>query len=242
MPKPSILLVPRTQEVVEETAQQFRRLPLTIVPLGLFRVHFLHPVCPPFSTFSGALATSKNGIQALARRHFPTHRPLGVVGKASEEYAHSLGYKNCLVSSTGSAEGLLPLFKEHCEQHRDAHLLYSHGDKTRYALDTLFGGQGLKVTPLCTYRLEEQGKARSVFLKHLLPQPWGVVVLSLRVCGLLNTLFVKEKLQVALRETRFFFLSETLAAQAHALIPSQKRVARHPTLDSLCEEISTYFV
>ncbi|MGB1230029.1 MAG: uroporphyrinogen-III synthase [Holosporaceae bacterium] len=197
------LVIPRALNEAKDTAHFFEDVAVAVKAIALFDVLFKPPKTPVPKS-AAVCVTSKNGVRALARFGVPKDSLLFVVGQASYDLAETLGYQNCLVSSDGTAKGLVDLVVQKAQARP---LFYLRGQEVRYPLKATLSKRGLSLCEHCVYKVILRPQGVKQLHQALLSKPWGVVVLSLRIAQVLKDVITTNRLQPFLNETHFFALS-----------------------------------
>ena len=116
-----MLLVTRPQPEADILAERLRGMGFETLIQPMLHIDFLDDVAAlaPKETLQAILATSANGVRALARhrKHLSGDVPLLAIGKATAQEAHSRGFAPVSVAS-GDANSLVELAMQQCR--RDA--------------------------------------------------------------------------------------------------------------------------
>lgn len=233
----SILVVPRAKEDLAETLDIFEDLSLKTEGVCLFDVVFER--APDFFyNHKGDIdlfgcATSKNGVRVLKKWGFPSTFPLFVVGNASRHLASNLGFQNIFTSSDSTAQGLCKPIQQFVAQKRlqTGCGIYVHGDMVRFDLKHTVEKMGCVCVAYKGYKLVSNPKERDRLRTLLRNNPFGVLVLSMRVAKSIAELVVEQG--ITLEKTFFFSNSDACATPLKPLFRERVLCSTSPTLLSV---------
>lgn len=147
------LLVTRPRPDAEAQARKLRDLGHEPLVAPLLRVEFLDAGPLPLDNVQALIATSRNGLRALARNEALEKAkalPLFAVGPATAAMADSLGFAR-IEEGDGTAAALAPLIAETCDSRRDA-LLHLAGERLAADLGGELEKRGFTVLQPRLYR------------------------------------------------------------------------------------------
>jgi len=137
------VLVTRPREDAEETAVRLRARGHTVLIAPLIEIRFVDGPEIPFGGVQAILATSSNGVHALARRTSRRDVPLFAVGAQTARAAHSSGFAT-VKSADGDARALAAATVNWAKPNAGA-LLHAAGAETKGALAESLRAAGFEV-------------------------------------------------------------------------------------------------
>ena len=137
------VLVTRPKEDAEETAVRLRARGHTVLIAPLIEIRFVDGPEIPFGGVQAILATSSNGVHALARRTSRRDVPLFAVGAQTARAAHSSGFAT-VKSADGDASALAAATVNWAKPNAGA-LLHAAGAETKGALAESLRAAGFEV-------------------------------------------------------------------------------------------------
>jgi uroporphyrinogen-III synthase len=137
------VLVTRPKEDAEETAVRLRARGHTVLIAPLIEIRFVDGPEIPFGGVQAILATSSNGVHALARRTSRRDVPLFAVGAQTARAAHSSGFAT-VKSADGDARALAAATVNWAKPNAGA-LLHAAGAETKGALAESLRAAGFEV-------------------------------------------------------------------------------------------------
>jgi uroporphyrinogen-III synthase len=143
------ILVTRPRESAEETAAKLRALGHAVMVAPLIEIQFADGPEISLENVQAILATSSNGVQALARR---THRrdvPLFAVGAQTARVAHDAGFL-IVKSANGDAVALAAAVVEWAKPDAGA-LLHAAGAETKGQLAQTIRARGFEIHSQVVY-------------------------------------------------------------------------------------------
>ena len=137
------VLVTRPREDAEETAVRLRARGHTVLIAPLIEIRFVDGPEIPFGGVQAILATSSNGVHALARRTSRRDVPLFAVGAQTARAAHISGFAT-VKSADGDARALAAATVNWAKPNAGA-LLHAAGAETKGALAESLRAAGFEV-------------------------------------------------------------------------------------------------
>lgn len=180
------------------------------------------------------LATSANGVRALAATTTDRRLPLYAVGRATAGAARDAGF-GAVESADGDVTALAGLVRARLEP-ADGVLVHVAGSDLAGDLSGLLSAAGFTVRRAVLYRARTAGMLDPAAAADLSAGTIaGVLFFSPRTARTFVTLARKAGLTGHVREVTAYCLSEAVAGAAAALEWSTVRVAERPDQDSLLE-------
>lgn len=143
------VLVTRPREDAEGIAQALERRGFEVVLEPLLDIHVLPDAALPLAGVQGILATSANGVRALAANGAPRDLPVWAVGPATAEKARELGF-SAVESAGGDVVRLAELVNRRVDPARGA-LLHAAGTKVAGDLSGDLERRGFEVRRAVLY-------------------------------------------------------------------------------------------
>jgi uroporphyrinogen-III synthase len=181
------------------------------------------------------IATSRNGLRALAKRPVPEEArslPLFAVGPGTAATARALGFER-VVRGPSSAQGLVTLIAERAEVNGGP-LLHLAGDTLAFDFAPELKRIGFHVLRPVVYRTtavaQLSGSTVARIRNGLID---GVLLLSPRTAEVYATLVNKHGLVAVIEDVLHFCLSAAVAQRLAPLGHVKMEVAAHPTLQEM---------
>ncbi len=206
----------------------------------LLRLAFPDPPPPlPLDRVQALIATSRNGLRALARMDETTRArartlPLFAVGESTAALAREMGFAEPHVGS-GTAKALAPLIARHCDPARGP-LLHLAGDRLAGDLAGALAESGLSLVQPVLYSMEEAEtlphQVRAAFREGWIE---GVILMSPRTARICARLLAEAEPDVreAARRAVHFCLSRAVADALAPLAPEKRCIAAAPSMEEL---------
>ncbi len=216
------VLITRPEPEAWQTQSQLEKLGLQVTSAPLLTIAFNDIASDAFDGASGVIATSTNGLRALAMSGLIDRvQPLQVyaVGEATAAFAEDLKLRN-ITAGRGTATDLLPVIAER-HATRPGHLIHLAGDYLAFDLAGALGSKNVKVVAQTVYR--------SIAADRLPPGVVGaiksgqinaVTLMSPRTAQIWVGLAAKHGVQTELNKVIHVCLSEAVATQ---LPPNSQR-------------------
>lgn len=224
-------LVTRPREDSEGVSRELRARGLDVAVEPLLNIRYLD-VAVDAEGVQGILATSANGVRALARLLPDRALPVWAVGDASAREARALGYHN-VESAGGDVETLAALVKDRCDSAMGA-FLHAAGSVTAGDLSGRLNEAGFVVRRLVLY---EARPAEAISAETAEALRAGALQLALffspRTAATFARLANAAGLAGATAGMGAYALSPAVAEQLAALPWAAVRVAAAPTQAAL---------
>ncbi|MGO1074621.1 uroporphyrinogen-III synthase [Inquilinus sp. CA228] len=230
-------LVTRPREEAERFADAMRDRGLDPVVAPILEIEPVDPGPIDLGDVQAVLATSRNGIDAFARRVTRRDLPVLAVGDATAELARSLGFRD-VASAAGDGDDLAELARARLDPAAGV-LLHPSGEEVARDLPALLAG--FTVRRIVLYRARPAAALPSAAMAALAdPGLAGVVFFSPRTAKVFATLAARVELTHRLAGLTAVCLSP---AVAQALDPSPwraVRIADRPDSPSLLARLSDF--
>jgi len=232
-------LVTRPREEAERFADAMRDRGLDPVVAPILEIEPVDPGRIDLADVQAVLATSRNGIDALARRVKRRDLPVLAVGDATAQLARSLGFRD-VASAAGDGDDLADLARARLDPAAGV-LLHPSGEDVARDLPALLAPAGFTVRRIVLYRARPVAALPSAAVAALAhPGLAGVVFFSPRTAKVFATLAARVELTHRLAGLTAVCLSP---AVAQALDPSPwraVRIADRPDSPSLLARLSDF--
>ena len=229
------LLVTRPQPDTDVQAEKLNALGHEVIAAPLLEVEFLEVSPLPFDAAQALIATSRNGLRALASSpelQAALKLPLYAVGKATADLARELGF-NEIHPGPGTAEELLPLIASECDPAAGA-LLHLAGERQAFDLKTALEDKKFKVEQPVVYRILLADSfaegAREALGKGILD---GVILMSPATAQTYVALVDASDLRHRVAKLTYFCLSHAVAEPLKTLDDARILIAGRPREDDL---------
>jgi len=226
------LLVTRPREDAASFAELLRargHIP-TIAPIMDVRPHDGPPIA--LEGVQALVATSANGVRALAHRTRKRNVPLYAVGPQTAEAAKSVGFKT-VHSAEGDSAALVEFVADRADPAKGL-LLHAAGAETAGRLRQALQAKGFKVETLVLYDAvpmsELPDNAKDALREGSLD---GVLLFSPRSAKTFATLTTEAKLEAACGTLDAFCISAATAAALSPLSFARVSVAGAPNQDAM---------
>ncbi|MEM7651119.1 MAG: uroporphyrinogen-III synthase [Pseudomonadota bacterium] len=153
-----LILITRPEKEAQKLAAALaeRNIPSFIEPL--LSIKFLDFELPQLEALQGLIFTSANGVEALAQatdesglaQIDKSEMPVFLVGSATQDAAHSAGFKNTQASD-GGGEALAALIKRFCKP-ENGPFLHIRGEDIAYDVGADLKDAGFEVESVIAYR------------------------------------------------------------------------------------------
>lgn len=180
----------------------------------------------------GLLATSSNGVRAMASWPEATKLPLFAVGDATARMARELGFSR-IESADGDVGALAALVKAKCKP-ADGPLVHGAGTVRAGDLKGVLEADGFQVRRLALYRADTAttlSTAGQAFLKA--DKPGGVLFYSPRTAETFAQIAQKAGLKGKLGQVTAFCLSPAVAKALDGMGLGDVKIADKPREDAL---------
>ncbi|MGK9231109.1 uroporphyrinogen-III synthase [Inquilinus limosus] len=232
-------LVTRPLEEAERFAEAMRDRGLDPVIAPVLEIEPIDPGPIALDDVQAVLATSRNGIDAFARRVARRDLPVLAVGDATAELARTLGFQE-VASAAGDGADLAELARARLDPAAGV-LLHPSGEDVARDLSALLSPAGFTVRRIVLYRARPATELPPAAVEALAdPRLAGVVFFSPRTAKVFATLAARVDLTHRLAGLTAVCLSP---AVAQALDPSPwraVRIADRPDSPSLLARLSEF--
>lgn len=147
------ILITRPEADADGLKARLEALGHTVSLAPLLTIVFEEIATDALSKVTALVATSRNGLRALATSQAlatATALPVFAVGPATADLAHNLGFRD-IVQGAGTAAGLVALIAAHPAA-RNGTVLHLAGNYLAYDLRAALSSRGIRLTTLPTYR------------------------------------------------------------------------------------------
>lgn len=229
------ILVTRPEPEAAAFAAQIEALghKATIEPL--LRIEILPVPAEALHGAAGLVATSRNGVRALAESAGPgavRRLPLFAVGPGTASLARELGFEN-VIAGTGSAADLVPALVE-AARARPGTLVHIRGEDVAFDLKGALASHGIKVLDPVGYR-SLAAEALSPNARSLLAggEIDAVILMSPRTGSIFTHLAIAAGLREAVQKLVLLCLSPAVAATVEPLGAARVVVAESPSASAM---------
>lgn len=229
------LAVTRPMPDAERQAEALRERGHEVLVEPLLRVEFLDSGALSVSGVQALIATSRNGLRALARNDALAQAkalPLFAVGSATAAMGRALGF-SAVVEGDGTAAALVSLVAEQCDA-QDGALLHLAGERLAADLKGDLEGLGFNVLQPRLYRTMEaqslSGEMEEAITSGALD---GVLLMSPATAHTWARLVLGSKFYRGGDTIRYFCLSQSVADGLAGLGEAEILVAETPQEDRL---------
>ena len=224
-------LVTRPREDSEGVSRELRARGLTVAVEPLLDIAYLDAAIDAEGV-QGILATSANGVRALARLLPDRDLPVWAVGDASAREARALGYER-VESAGGDVHSLAALVKDRCEPGTGT-FLHAAGSVTAGDLAGLLAEAGFAVRRVVLYEARTATALSDDLTQALRSGGIGLALFfSPRTAATFVTLVQAAGLSGTLRPLTAYALSRAVADKLAPLSWAAVRVAAVPTQAAL---------
>ncbi len=235
------LLITRPRKEAEALGAELslRGVASTVSPL--LEIELLPPEPGAFEGVQGLVATSRNGLRALAQSPALAQAmtlPLYAVGPGTAELARSLGFTT-IITGPGTARELAPVIVEHVRPEA-GRLVQLGGDKLAFDLGGALAASGVLIDVLTVYRSRPAGGLSLDAIERLKS---GAIETVLLTSPLAARTFVKLAIEAGIGQSCqrlvYVCLSKQIAAEIAPLQASAVHVASAPNTDACLDLIDT---
>jgi uroporphyrinogen-III synthase len=237
-PRAKHALVTRPREDSHGIATALAELGFTVQVEPLLEIRPVADAQVDPDGLQGILATSANGIRALARALPDRDLPVWAVGDASARTARELGYRR-VESAGGDVDSLAALVAERCRP-QDGALLHAAGSVTAGDLSGRLGQAGFTVRRVVLYRAETADCLSDTLTRSLNDGTVDVALFfSPRTAATFATLVNAAGLGETAGRIFAYALSQAVARELSALPWAGVHVAAAPTQAALLALLQT---
>jgi uroporphyrinogen-III synthase len=192
-----------------------------------------------FEGACGVIATSRNGLRALAESEALTEalqHPLFCVGPATTALARELGFQR-IVAGEGSARDLVPIILD-SKIGEKGYLVHVSGEEVAFDLTAELGARGIEVRRLVIYRAIAANSLRPQTARAIADRKLDVVILmSPRTAGVFAELVEKAGLAGLARRLAYVCLSANVAGALKGLDPGRINIPVRPNSSGILEAV-----
>lgn len=229
------ILVTRAEPDASELKVQLEALGHTVTVEPLLQIEFMPLKAGAFKSAQALIATSRNGLRALAANAIPPHAlklPIFVVGPGTAELARTLGFAR-VIEGSGTAGDLVPLIAGQIEPARGA-VVYLAGETFAFDLKAALENQRISVNKVIAYRAKPSqtltARTAQMIADGLLD---AVILMSPRTAAIFTQLVSAARLQDSAHRLAYLCLSEAVAQGLQDLGPVRAEVAAKPNADEM---------
>ncbi|MDR3439561.1 uroporphyrinogen-III synthase [Telmatospirillum sp.] len=229
-------LVTRPRDDAESIAQALTERGFDVQVEPLLQIVFRHDDTPSLDGVQGFLATSANGVRALAMACPRRDLPLWAVGDSTARCAETLGFRP-VESAGGNVNHLAELVTRQVDPKQGA-LLHAAGSTVAGDLAGILGHRGYEVRRAVLYEAHTADAFSAPLLAALDGQELALALFfSPRTAATFATLTLAAKREQACRAIDAFALSPAVAERLARLPWRQIHVARRPDQAALLAAI-----
>ncbi len=233
-------LVTRPREDAEGIALQLARRGFEVLAEPLLRIEPLAGIAVPLCGAQAILATSANGVRALAAATAERRLPVLAVGDASARCARDLGFST-VSSAGGDADGLVALVKARLRPEAGA-LIHAAGTAIAGDISGALAAAGYDVRRTVLYRAETAASLSTTLVTALRE---GTIDLALffspRTAATFAHLAPLAGVEGDCGRTAAYCLSGAVAHRLRELPWRRLRIAAHPHQSALLAAIDEDF-
>lgn len=228
------VLVTRPQPGASETAARLEALGFDAVVLPLTRIFQLDPgPAPDRNAYDAIAVTSVNALRHASREMLEplTDMPAFAVGDATADAARQAGFAT-VFSASGTAADLTALIAARLPA--GSHILHLAGRDRTAGFAEALRERGFQIQIVEVYAAEKVSYPTDFLMATFAAGPvWGAPVLSSRAALLLGNLIAHPELNHLFENTRFFCISEKVAAALGEAANGRTNVSAAPTEESV---------
>ena len=239
------LLITRPQPDAGALADKLQALGVEAVISPLLHIEDIDSAPLALAGVQALIATSRNGLHALARRgeyEDAVNLPIYCVGEATGALARFLGLDNVMCGE-GNAHALAQLIRETCDPAKGA-LLHLVGEHTARDLQGMLQDHGFKVAAPAIYRAVANTSFSDMVRDELAAgRIDGVVLMSPRTAAIFVRLIEKSGLTAVLPSMICYCLSRNVARKFDGFSRKPEiKIARQPSLRDMVALIKETFL
>lgn len=229
------LLVTRPQPDAAAQAEKLKALGHEVIAAPLLDVEFLDFSPLPLTGAQALIATSRNALRALAssgQLQATLKLPLYVVGAASADLAHELGFDE-IHQGPGTAEELFQRIASECNPSAGL-LIHLAGERQAFDLKSALEDKGFEVAQPVLYRINMADSFAKGARKALGDSALdGVILMSPATALTFMALVDASDLRRRAAKLTFFCLSHSVAEPLKAFHDARVLIASRPREDDL---------
>ena len=231
-------LVTRPREDAVRTAELLRQRQFDVIVEPLMQMVFTPEALPDLTGLQGILATSANGIRALAQATTRRDLPIWAVGDATGRMATEFGF-GTVQSAGGDVETLAGLVMQNVPP-SDGPLLHVAGTEIAGDLSGLLLQQGYQVSRVMLYHTRHATALTDETLQALSAGSLDAALFySPRTAQIFVNLLAQAEIRAILSKTWAFALSPAVAEKLSGLPWAGIHIAQQPTQDQLFRAIDS---
>jgi uroporphyrinogen-III synthase len=231
-------LVTRPREDAEDLTRTLKTLGFAVQLEPLLTIALYQNVDLPLDGVQGCLATSANGVRALAANSARRDLPIWAVGAATADCATALGF-HPVESADGDVSGLADLVARRVDPNGGA-LLHAAGSVLAGDLQAMLAKRGFTVRRVPLYEAHTADTLSPQLIRALDGRQLDLALFfSPRTAATFVTLVTAAGRSDACRAIDAYALSEAVAKRLSALPWRRVRVACQPTQAALLAAIDS---
>jgi len=229
------VLVTRAEPDASELKVQLEALGHTVTVEPLLQIEFMPLKAGAFKSAQALIATSRNGLRALAASPVRPHAlklPIFVVGPGTAELARTLGFAR-IIEGAGTAGDLVPQVAGQIEPARGT-VVYLAGETFAFDLEAALENQRIAVRKVTVYRAKPSQTLTARTAQLIASGPLDAVILmSPRTAAVFTQLVSAARLKDSAHRLAYLCLSKAVAQGLQGLGPVRAEVAAKPNTDEI---------
>ena len=229
------VLVTRAEPDASELKAQLEALGHTVTVEPLLQIEFMPLKAGAFKSAQALIATSRNGLRALAASPVRPHElklPIFVVGPGTAELARTLGFAR-IIEGAGTAGDLVPQVAGQIEPARGT-VVYLAGETFAFDLEAALENQRIAVRKVTVYRAKPSQTLTARTAQLIASGPLDAVILmSPRTAAVFTQLVSAARLKDSAHRLAYLCLSKAVAQGLQGLGPVRAEVAAKPNTDEI---------
>jgi uroporphyrinogen-III synthase len=229
------VLVTRAEPDASELKVQLEALGHTVTVEPLLQIEFMPLKAGSFKSAQALIATSRNGLRALAASPVRPHAlklPIFVVGPGTAELARTLGFQR-IIEGAGTAGDLVPQVAGQIEPARGT-VVYLAGETFAFDLEAALENQRIAVRKVTVYRAKPSQTLTARTAQLIASGPLDAVILmSPRTAAVFTQLVSAARLKDSAHRLAYLCLSKAVAQGLQGLGPVRAEVAAKPNTDEI---------
>jgi len=229
------VLVTRAEPDASELKVQLEALGHTVTVEPLLQIEFMPLKAGAFKSAQALIATSRNGLRALAASPVRPHAlklPIFVVGPGTAELARTLGFAR-IIEGAGTAGDLVPQVAGQIEPARGT-VVYLAGETFAFDLEAALENQRIAVRKVIVYRAKPSQTLTARTAQLIASGPLDAVILmSPRTAAVFTQLVSAARLKDSAHRLAYLCLSKAVAQGLQGLGPVRAEVAAKPNTDEI---------
>jgi len=229
------VLVTRAEPGASELKVRLESLGHTVTVEPLLQIEFMPLKAGAFKSAQALIATSRNGLRALAASPVRPHAlklPIFVVGPGTAELARTLGFAR-IIEGAGTAGDLVPQVAGQIEPARGT-VVYLAGETFAFDLEAALENQRIAVRKVIVYRAKPSQTLTARTAQLIASGPLDAVILmSPRTAAVFTQLVSAARLKDSAHRLAYLCLSKAVAQGLQGLGPVRAEVAAKPNTDEM---------